>query len=41
MARLKVKMSFCRKLQCCFANAEFVKFVSALPLPSGLVMIDE
>jgi len=41
MAGPKVKMSFCRKLQCCLANAQFVKFVSALPLPSALVIIDE
>jgi len=41
MACPKVEMSFCTELQCCYGKRELVKFVSALPLPSGFVMIDE
>jgi hypothetical protein len=41
MACSKVEMSFCAELQYCSLQTDFVKFVSALPLPSGLVMIDE
>lgn len=41
MACPKVEMSFCAEMQCCAMHAEFVKFLSALPLSSGLVIIDE
>lgn len=41
MACPKVEMPFCAELQCCLAKRKFVKFVSALPLPSGFVMIDQ